>query len=324
MPERKGSRGGTEKPKASRTDFRKGIYRLQHSAGVRRGRRINALELACAEAWFWRIHSIADDHGRFEADPYLCRIAAAPLKQDLTDETVEQWLREIGDVGLIGFYTAKVERYGVVLDWYQHQPAGRNGRRVQRFDAPPGKADPADTSATPRWIHDIGALERWPVDPEHLGGPPPMMPSGESQGIQGIQGFQGRPGESGGGQPSHPHPQSHPQSHPQARGEGGDCGEPVEKIGFRATDPTCCEGGRIYSGTGPERRIERTCPCPEGRALAQALDADRRGTQRAQADKARREAERPDILRRRGQGGEADLGEILPEIIREFEPEDPE
>lgn len=321
MAERKGTRGAGGKPRASRADQRKGIYRLMHSAGLTRGRRINDLSFGGAEGWFWRVHAIADDHGRFEADPYLCRIAAAPLRSNLTDTQVQEWLEEMGNVGLVGFWTADRDRYGVILDWNEHQPAGRNGRRVQKFPPPPGAPDPADTSATPRWINDISRLERWPVD----GGDPPMPaigPGGSGGGPRESGGIQNLPGESGGGQPSHP--QSHTQTHPQAGGEGVDCGEPVEKIGFRTTGPACCEGGRIFAGTGPERRIERTCPCPEGRALAAALDADRRGTQRAQADKARREAQRPDILRRRGEGGETDLREVLPDIVRELEPEDGE
>lgn len=318
MTEPRGSRGTPGKPKASRTDQRKGIYRLMHSAGLTRGRRINDLSFGGAEGWFWRLHAIADDHGRFEADPYLCRISAAPLRTNLTDKQVQEWLEEMGNAGLVGFWSAGRDRYGVILDWNDHQPAGRNGRRVQKFPTPPGAPDPADTSDTPRWINEIARLERWPID----GGTPPMpaIGSGGAEGIHGESGgIQNIPGESRGGEPSHPQSQSHPQSH--AGGTGGDCGEPVEKIGFQAADPACCEGGRIYIGTGPERRIERTCPCPEGRTLAKALDADRRGTQRAQADKERREADRPAILRRKGSGGQTDLREVLPDILKELDPE---
>lgn len=119
------------------TDLTKGIYRRIYS-GYRTGKRINSVSIQ-AEAWFWRLHAIADDFGNFPAEASLCRALAAPLRRTLRDADVHRWLCELRKANLTVHYEAAGETYGHVLGFLVLQPKAKNGKRVRRHPAWPGE-----------------------------------------------------------------------------------------------------------------------------------------------------------------------------------------
>ncbi len=127
------------------TDLTRGIYRRIYG-GATTGRRINRVSIG-AEFWFWRLHMIADDFGRFPAEAKRCRMTAAPLRDDedvkasggpvgVWTSDVRAWLRELERVDLIVIYTADGELYGRIRHFEELQPGNRNGRRIERYPAP--------------------------------------------------------------------------------------------------------------------------------------------------------------------------------------------
>ncbi len=115
------------------TDLTRGVYRRLYS-GFIKGQRINKLSLS-AEAWFWRVLAAVDDLGNAEADPELCRSATAG-RRVVTTKQVSSWLTEMKKAGLISLYKAKGEWYLHVIGFEENQPAGKNGKRIQRVPVP--------------------------------------------------------------------------------------------------------------------------------------------------------------------------------------------
>ncbi len=112
-------------------DMTKGVYRRLYAACCK-GRRINSVS-AIAELVFWRIHSIADDYGTFEAEPVFVKSQAFPLRKDVNERQIRSSLEELRAANLIRLFECNSEKYGVVTDFLEMQPAGRNGKRIQRF-----------------------------------------------------------------------------------------------------------------------------------------------------------------------------------------------
>lgn len=110
-------------------DMTRGVYRRIYSGYVR-GRRINSVSMN-AEAWFWRINAIADDFGNFRSDPRLMVAEAAPLRK-IGPAQAKRWMKELIDADLIRTYDVDGEHYGHIVGFAELQPAGRNGKRVQR------------------------------------------------------------------------------------------------------------------------------------------------------------------------------------------------
>lgn len=115
------------------TDLTRGVYRRIYS-GFIAGQRINKLSVS-AEAWFWRILVTVDDFGNGRADPELCRDVTAGRRK-VTATQVRNWVEEMRSVGLLNFYNAKGELYLHVTDFEASQPAGKNGKRIQRYPFP--------------------------------------------------------------------------------------------------------------------------------------------------------------------------------------------
>lgn len=115
------------------TDLTRGVYRRLYG-GFITGQRINKLSLN-AEAWFWRVLVSVDDFGNGRADPELCRAKTAGNRR-VTTRQVSGWLREMVNVGLIQFYSAKDEPFLHIVGFEENQPAGKNGKRFKRFPTP--------------------------------------------------------------------------------------------------------------------------------------------------------------------------------------------
>lgn len=88
-----------------------------------------------AERLFWRLTTVADDFGRFEADARIVRANSFPLRTDqIKLATVVKWMRELSDSGAIAFYEVKGKPYAYFVSWGKHQ---RIRNSVSKFPDPP-------------------------------------------------------------------------------------------------------------------------------------------------------------------------------------------
>lgn len=118
------------------TDMKRGNYRSQY-AGFMKGNRINKLSLN-AEAWFWRVHSVADDFGNLDGNPILVFSGTVGLRfNTVSVAQVGEWIQEMISVCLLREYEVKGDRYLHIPGFTEMQPAGKNGRRVHRVPDSP-------------------------------------------------------------------------------------------------------------------------------------------------------------------------------------------
>lgn len=181
------------------TDLTRGLYRRVY-AGYITGRRICSVSLE-AEAWFWRIQAVVDDFGNTLADPALLRNATAGRRADVSVQDVERWVAELVSASLVSLYEAGGEQFLHLNEFTERQPAGRNGKRVQKHPLPPSPVE-----------------SKTPDSPE--------------------DDFQAEPGESGGipvspGVPSAPHTHKHSHSHTHTQ-EGAEVGSKNGEEGAKA------------------------------------------------------------------------------------------
>lgn len=85
------------------------------------------------EVFYRRIMSVADDFGRYYANPTLLRAACYPLKLNkVSDRNIEKWLEAVKDAGLVLVYQAKDgKKYLEIIDFRQ-----RVRTPVSKFPAP--------------------------------------------------------------------------------------------------------------------------------------------------------------------------------------------
>ncbi len=75
-----------------------------------------------AERLFWRLTTVADDHGRFDADPRVVLAACFPLKVgNISVETITIFLKELESTQLVRMYEVESRRYGHFVTWQKHQ-----------------------------------------------------------------------------------------------------------------------------------------------------------------------------------------------------------
>jgi hypothetical protein len=107
-----------------------GLYRRIY-AGFLTGHRMNAVSLI-AEAWFWRLHAIADDFGNLPGDPMVMRSFAAP-RRELSIAEVVKMTEEVENKKLLTRYEASGDTYLHIDGFEIRQPARLNGRRIQKY-----------------------------------------------------------------------------------------------------------------------------------------------------------------------------------------------
>ncbi len=91
--------------------------------GVLTSERVNALSFE-AELFYRRLMSVADDFGRYPANPTLLRSAVYPLKPDHYNENqIDGLLRECADAGLLTVYRVDGRLYLELLDFRQRTRA---------------------------------------------------------------------------------------------------------------------------------------------------------------------------------------------------------
>lgn len=202
-------------PKDETLDLTKGIYRRIY-AGFLMGRRINAVSME-AEAWFWRLHAIADDFGNLPGDPDVLRSLASP-RRNITVKQVVSWVSELENAALLRAYEFGSESYLHIDGFEFRQPGGRNGKRIKKV--PPYK----------------GGEESHSEDGSSWGNP------GESGGIPGNPGAAGKSQQHN--HHHHHHPDSHSHSHSHHHHQrGGAGGEPGGGGEFAALTP---EQGAVF------------------------------------------------------------------------------
>jgi hypothetical protein len=90
-----------------------------------------------AERLFYRLLTVADDYGRFDADPpvihSLC-FMCEPLKSQIAAQSVRKWLSELCVHRLIRRYRVAGRWYGCFLAWESYQ---RKRDSKPKFPAPP-------------------------------------------------------------------------------------------------------------------------------------------------------------------------------------------
>jgi len=94
------------------------------------------LDLLSAEGerLFWRLTTVADDFGRFEADPRILLAHCFPLKAgEWRPTTVEQWRDGLVMVGAIKLYSANGRLYGYFTTWGKYQ---QMRAKVSKFPDP--------------------------------------------------------------------------------------------------------------------------------------------------------------------------------------------
>lgn len=178
-------------------DLRKGLYRLIY-AGFIWGRRINSVPLE-AEAWFWRLHAVADDHGNLPAEEARLGALTKGYRADMRDSDVGALCARLEMAGLIARYEAGGEQFYHILDFPVLQPAPRNGRRLQRFHLHPPGLDRGEA------VGESGGIRGNPGEPWGTRGSP-----GESGGIQTVRASHSH---------SHTHSQQHHQQHSDAHAQ---------------------------------------------------------------------------------------------------------
>jgi len=130
------------------TDLTRGLYRKQYGGFVS-GKRICKISLQ-AEAWFWRINAAADDFGNTYGDINLLRSATVGLRVEVSCRQIKKWVDEMIAVKLIKKYEANGDQYLHIKGFMEMQPAGKNGKRIQRHPRENGedKGNPSESSAT--------------------------------------------------------------------------------------------------------------------------------------------------------------------------------
>jgi hypothetical protein len=90
---------------------------------------------AGAERTFWRLLLVADDHGRFNADPTVVRSLAFPAHppKAIRDRDLAKWMGELLAVDTIRLYMVEGRAYGYFPAWGEHQ---RIRAKSSRFPAP--------------------------------------------------------------------------------------------------------------------------------------------------------------------------------------------
>jgi hypothetical protein len=100
-----------------------------------------------AERLFWRLTTVADDFGRFEADPRILISACFPLRiGSIKPATISKWFSELEACGLVRTFADNGRRYGFFLTWAKHQRV----RAVKsKYPEPPKLGKPADIRGHP-------------------------------------------------------------------------------------------------------------------------------------------------------------------------------
>jgi len=86
---------------------------------------------------FWRLLTVADGFGRFDARPVVMLVDCFKLRaHSILVEQVAGWYNEMENAELVMSYTVDTKVYGVILKWGQRRKAA-----FSKFPPPPGWND---------------------------------------------------------------------------------------------------------------------------------------------------------------------------------------
>jgi hypothetical protein len=88
--------------------------------------------------YFWiLLWGYVDDHGKGKDNPLLIKADCFPLDENITSETVDQWLCVLAESGVIVRYEVAGTRYLAVKNWSEHQKPQHPGKDLfpNYFDA---------------------------------------------------------------------------------------------------------------------------------------------------------------------------------------------
>jgi hypothetical protein len=115
-------------------DMTDGVYRRIYS-GFLGNKKINRLSWM-AEAWFWRLIVLADDYGNLSLKWRVLAVDASPVRE-LSIEEAKRLTAEVVAARLAFVYTVDGDEYLHITGFIDKQPAGKNGRRIQRIPMHP-------------------------------------------------------------------------------------------------------------------------------------------------------------------------------------------
>lgn len=99
------------------------------------------------EATFYRLLTVADDFGRFDADRRVLCARCFPLRIDrIAVADFGRWYDELVQAGLVCEYEVGVRRYGYFPTWTTYQ---RLRAKSSKFPAPPDEIAPTRPAAAP-------------------------------------------------------------------------------------------------------------------------------------------------------------------------------
>ena len=88
-----------------------------------------------AERLFWRLTTVADDFGRFEARASVLRASCFPVLLDRVREAdVKRWTEELVKAGMVGLYLSDGKPLGFFTNWSKHQ---RTRAKNSKWPEPP-------------------------------------------------------------------------------------------------------------------------------------------------------------------------------------------
>ena len=89
--------------------------------GILSSERVNKIaNNPATEVFYRRLHSVADDFGRYSGDPRILRAACYPLMLDsVCDADVLHWLDECATAGLLELYKVDRKPYLEIVDFKQ-------------------------------------------------------------------------------------------------------------------------------------------------------------------------------------------------------------
>ncbi len=119
-------------------DITKGIYRRIY-AGYIWGKRLCAVPIA-SEAWFWRLHAVADDYGNLPAEETRLVSEVRGYRKERNADILRA-CADLEKVRLIAPYTSESETFYHIISFEQMQPAPRNGKRVRKYPPHPPEID---------------------------------------------------------------------------------------------------------------------------------------------------------------------------------------
>lgn len=91
-----------------------------------------------AERFFWRLVTVADDFGRFEADPRILLAKTFPLRVDrLKPRHVGRWRDELVKHKIIECYESGEHLYAFFLNWAKYQDTRA---KSSKYPSPPASA----------------------------------------------------------------------------------------------------------------------------------------------------------------------------------------